>query len=197
MYVGRMRTLRLVDSSPVPGRGSEPEEMRDEPLDLEEAFRRYASYVAAIGLRLLGRPDEVDDLVQDVFLDARRGIEQLRNGGALKAWLATITVRKARRRLRMRRFWRMLGREEEAHEIPAPGATPADQALLAAVYRALDTIPVAERLAWTLRHVEGERLDRVALMCGCSLATAKRRIAAAKQGIDRALDSAGARNADG
>jgi RNA polymerase sigma-70 factor (ECF subfamily) len=47
------------------------------------------------------------------------------------------------------------------------------------VYRALDRLGTAERLAWTLRHVEGERLDAVAQLCGCSLATAKRRIAAA------------------
>ena len=53
------------------------------------------------------------------------------------------------------------------------------RALLARVYRALDDVPVKERIAWTLRHVEGESLDRVAALCGCSLATAKRRIAAA------------------
>jgi RNA polymerase sigma-70 factor (ECF subfamily) len=38
---------------------------------------------------------------------------------------------------------------------------------------------VEQRLAWTLRHIEGERLEDVAARCGCSLATAKRRIAAA------------------
>ncbi len=174
--MGRLHPLRVVDSTPA--------QPPDGPVDLEGAFRQYAPYVAAIGLRLLGRVDEVDDLVQDVFLDARRGIEQIRSAAAVKAWLATITVRKARRRLRRRAFWRFFGQVEEANDVPAPGATPADQALLSAVYRTLDRIPVDERLAWTLRHIEGERLDRVALLCGCSLATVKRRVAAAKRVID-------------
>jgi RNA polymerase sigma-70 factor (ECF subfamily) len=36
------------------------------------------------------------------------------------------------------------------------------------------------RIAWTLRMVEGLELAEVASACGCSLATAKRRIAAAE-----------------
>jgi RNA polymerase sigma-70 factor (ECF subfamily) len=51
----------------------------------------------------------------------------------------------------------------------------------------LDELPAAERLAWTLRHVEGERLEQVARQCGCSLATAKRRIAAAQDAIEQAV----------
>jgi RNA polymerase sigma-70 factor (ECF subfamily) len=54
---------------------------------------------------------------------------------------------------------------------------------LAKVYAVLDALPSDERVAWSLRHVEGERLERVAELCGCSLATAKRRIAAAHQRI--------------
>jgi DNA-directed RNA polymerase specialized sigma24 family protein len=50
----------------------------DGPLDLEALFRQYAPYVARIGHRLLGRGDEVDDLVQDVFLAAHRGLTRLR-----------------------------------------------------------------------------------------------------------------------
>jgi RNA polymerase sigma-70 factor (ECF subfamily) len=34
-------------------------------------------------------------------------------------------------------------------------------------------------VAWTLRHVEGQKLEEVAQYCRCSLATAKRRISAA------------------
>jgi RNA polymerase sigma-70 factor (ECF subfamily) len=51
----------------------------------------------------------------------------------------------------------------------------------------LDRLPVNERLAWSLRHIEGEQLESVAVLCGCSLATAKRRIAAAQQAVERSL----------
>jgi RNA polymerase sigma-70 factor (ECF subfamily) len=47
-------------------------------------------------------------------------------------------------------------------------------------------MPIDDRLAWSLRHIEGHALAGVAEACGCSLATAKRRIDAA-QGTLRAV----------
>ena len=41
-------------------------------------------------------------------------------------------------------------------------------------------LPADERIAWTLRHVERHRLENVAALVGCSLATAKRRIGRAQ-----------------
>jgi RNA polymerase sigma-70 factor, ECF subfamily len=152
------------------------------PLELEAVFRQYAPYVARIGHRLLGRGDEVDDLVQDTFLAAHRGLGKLREREAIKGWLATVAVRLARRRLRRRRFWGAFGMDgaPDYHEIVEEGASPEERALVARVYRALDRLPVEQRMAWTLRHVEGESLERVAELTGCSLATAKRRIKAAQ-----------------
>ncbi|HXI54483.1 MAG TPA: hypothetical protein VNO55_00360, partial [Polyangia bacterium] len=46
----------------------------EEPLTLSWAFRRFAPYVARIGTRILGGSDqEIDDLVQDVFVEAVAG----------------------------------------------------------------------------------------------------------------------------
>ena len=53
-------------------RGSEGEVVVSEE-ELGDLFKRYASYVATIGIRLLGRDDELDDLVQEVFIEAYRG----------------------------------------------------------------------------------------------------------------------------
>ena len=43
------------------------------------------------------------------------------------------------------------------------------------------SLPADERIAWTLRYVERHRLETVAVMMDCSLATAKRRIARAQR----------------
>ena len=45
----------------------------------------------------------------------------------------------------------------------------------------LQTVPPDDRIAWTLRHVERHRLEAVAELCGCSLATVKRRILRAQR----------------
>lgn len=158
------------------------------PLELEDAFRQLAPYVASIGFRILGRKDEVDDLVQDVFLTAAKGLESIRDPRATKAWLATVTVRTARRKLRKRRFV-MLFTDTDADylEVADERASPEIRALLSNVYRALDRIAVDDRIAWTLRNVEGERLEAIALLCDCSLATVKRRIARAHDAIQKEL----------
>jgi RNA polymerase sigma-70 factor (ECF subfamily) len=152
-------------------------------LDTDELFRDLAPYVAAVGMRLLGRRDEVDDLVQDVFLDAHRARTKLRVRHEAKRWLTVVAVRRARRRLRVRRLrgWLHLDDHDARVELTAPGATPEDAAFAAEMYERLDRLPVEERLAWTLRHVQGEELRTVADLLGCSLATAKRRIAAAHE----------------
>jgi RNA polymerase sigma-70 factor (ECF subfamily) len=161
----------------------------DDRLDV--AFRQYSRYVANLAYRLLGRDDEVDDVVQDVFMAAVRGLGRLQNAQAVRAWLATVTTRIARRRLRMRRLRTFLGFDEtsEYDQMTQTGVSPEQAALLARVYAQLDRLPVNQRLAWTLRYVEGEQLEEVAVHCGCSLATAKRRISAAQVELDRVLRS--------
>jgi RNA polymerase sigma-70 factor, ECF subfamily len=159
------------------------------PIDLDEAFRRYAPLVAAISFRILGTHQDVEDVVQDVFLEARRWLARIHEPGSLKGWLTTVTVRTARRRLRRRKLRMMLhlGDAPEYLELADSGASPRQRALLAEIYRVLDRLPVEERSAWTLRLVEGQSLPEVAQHCGCSLATVKRRVASAQRAISEAF----------
>ena len=150
----------------------------EEPT-LADWFRRFAPYVARIGYRLLGRDEEVDDLVQDVFMAAHRSLGELSTEGAVRAWLMTVAVRTARKRLRRRALLQFL----HLDAVPEPAVNTAN-AELALVQAALDRLPIAERIAWVLHHVEGETLERVAEVCGCSLATVKRRIRAASTTLE-------------
>lgn len=158
-------------------------------FSLEEIYRRYCRYVAAVVLRLDGRNAEVEDLVQDVFVEAARGLRRLRQPEAIKGWLATIAVRTVRRRLRLRRVKRFLGLDGDANltTLIDPAASPVDRLLLRAVYRVLDDLPVEERLAFVLHTIEGETLEAVARICGCTFATAKRRVARAQRAIEENL----------
>ncbi|MGF1467644.1 MAG: RNA polymerase sigma factor [Sandaracinaceae bacterium] len=161
----------------------------DPPRTVEEAFQRYARYVGAVAYRLLGRDEDVDDVVQEVFVDLVRGWDGIDDRGAVRGWLRRVTIRAVSRRLKRRRLRRWIGREgEEGYaDVASPGASPEQAALLGQLYRELDALPVDDRLAWTLRHVEGERLANVAELTGCSLATAKRRIARAHGTLSAAL----------
>jgi RNA polymerase sigma-70 factor, ECF subfamily len=188
--------LRLVTpgdpAAGAPAGTDRPEDLppADPKAAVEEAFRRYAPLVASLGLRITALRDEIDDFVQEVFLRATRGIGALRHQGATKAWLVSITINVARQRLRVRKLRKMVGlgtTDNEHEELVDPALSPEDRLLLTRMYEALDKLPVNQRLAWSLRHIEGERLETVALLCGCSLATAKRRIVAAQKFITEAV----------
>jgi RNA polymerase sigma-70 factor (ECF subfamily) len=123
---------------------------------------------------VLGCSSAADDLVQQVFLDAFKRREQLRDPAAVKGWLATIALRTAHRQLRRQRLRPFVGLDDRAvAELSAPGVSPENYALLARVDEILAGLPVKRRLAWTLRYVDGEKLELVAERCGCSLTTAK------------------------
>jgi RNA polymerase sigma-70 factor, ECF subfamily len=151
------------------------------PQPAQQAFREHAAFVAGLAHRLTGRSDEVDDIVQDVFVVAVRGLGALRDPDAVRPWLATIAVRVIRRRLRALRLRRWCGLDDapEYESVAANDASPEDRALLGRIYALLDGMSADHRVAWCLRHVHGYELEMVAELCGCSLATAKRWIASA------------------
>ena len=131
----------------------------------------------------------MDDVVQDVFLAAHRGLKRRESDAEIKGWLATVTVRTARRRLRRLRVRGFFGWDDGSRfdSLAAPGASPEQRATIARVYEVLEQEPIEHRLAWLLRKVEGHSIAEVAERCGCSLATAKRRIAAATVALEEAF----------
>ena len=171
--------------------GPPPDLVPGGPVEFNELFARYARYVAGLASRLLGSGDtEVDDVVQDVFLLASRRLPNIVDMIQARGWLATVTTRLVARRLRRRRFRALFMAPRRGHDVPAPGATPDQRAILQRLYEVLATLPTDQRVAWSLRYLEGEPLDMVAATCRCSLATAKRRVSAAKKVIDEVFGDA-------
>jgi RNA polymerase sigma-70 factor, ECF subfamily len=169
------------------------EPSRDAPVDLgdlDALYRRYSPYVGAVATRLLGRDSEVDDLVQDVFLNALSGIARLRDPLAVKGWLAKVTVRMAVRRLRKRRLLQalQLSGEIDYQQLSAAETSPEQKALLAKIYRALDQLPARTRVIWLLRHVLGEPLHAIVELTACSQSTVQRKLRDAEHQLARELE---------
>lgn len=159
------------------------------PVTLDSLYRQHAAFVARLALRLLGREADVDDVVHDVFIDLSRQLATLENPEELRGWLTTVTVRASRRRLRRARlrFWVGLDTVTDYEALVADTASPEQTAFLKNVYHLMNKLPADQRLAWTLRHIEGETLETVALRCEMSLATAKRKIASANERLRKGL----------
>jgi RNA polymerase sigma-70 factor (ECF subfamily) len=173
---------------------------RGETAAREALFRKHVRTAWTLALRLTARRDDADDVVQDAFVTALGDLANLKVGDAFGAWLATIVVRQAHRHFRRRRLRRLLGLDRAPDEgvlgaLAAPDTSPERLIELSQIDAVLRTLDERERSAWVLRHVEGHTLVEVAEVCGCSLATAKRRVAAAQRAL--AADRAEAIRCDG
>jgi RNA polymerase sigma-70 factor (ECF subfamily) len=181
----------------IPGRGASGE--ADRPVDagiederlvararnndllaFELLYRRHSGFALNLAVRIQGSALDAEDIVHDAFLKASERLAELREASAFRAWLGSIVVRLVRTRLRRKSLLRSLGLSSaepiELDAIASPNADPESRVLLAQVYSLLQTLPADERIAWTLRYVDHHRLEVVAKLVDCSLATAKRRI---------------------
>jgi RNA polymerase sigma-70 factor (ECF subfamily) len=148
--------------------------------------------VAWFASRLLTRQDEVEDVVQEVFLIAARQLDSLTDPAKTRGWLKTVALRRAARVLRWKKVRARfgIGKSSDLAEqwVASPDASPEDRAALGELFAALDELPTDLRIAWTLRHLHDESLENVAQLAGCSLATVKRRIAAAEARLRTELE---------
>ncbi len=150
----------------------------------EALYRRHVGHLTAMAARLLGDRSEAEDVVQDTFITVLDEMASLRDPDALRSWMTQIAVHQVHRRFRRRRLRRLLGLDSGGGDpaldrLAAEGASAETCAELSALGRVLGRVAAKNRVAWMLRHVEGLALDEVARACDCSLATAKRRVAAA------------------
>jgi RNA polymerase sigma-70 factor (ECF subfamily) len=103
-------------------------------------------------------PSEADDLVQDVFVAAWRGIASLRQADHVGGWLAAIARNEGRAALRRRRPL-----ERIPDDLPDPAPPRRDGAEILAAIRAL---PEAYRETLALRLVEGFTGPEIATATG-------------------------------
>lgn len=158
--------------------------LRSDPERAQEVlFDRFARDVERVLFRILGPDPELTDLLHEVFITAITSIDSLRDNNVLRSWLAGIAVHQARRLIRRRRVRRLV-------QFVAPSKLPDLQAVMPSVevsqalretYRILERLPTDERIAFTLRQIDGMELAAIAQVTQVSLATVKRRVARAQR----------------
>jgi RNA polymerase sigma-70 factor (ECF subfamily) len=163
------------------------EALREHHLGAKAAFfHRHAAYVERVITRVIGFDRELSDIVQDAFVNAISSLHTLKDGGALRPWLAQVATRTARKvlRTRSRRRWLRLfvdQEDEKSAERATSGTDLSTLRALAAVYAVLEELPADEHIAFALRFIEGMEIAEVAAACRVSLSTAKRRLQRAER----------------
>lgn len=158
----------------------------------EQLYRRHAPGIFALATRLLRSRDDAMDVMQDTFVTAFEELASLRDPAAVRGWLQCIAVRLVHRRFRRRKLLALLGLDRRSgptcevslESLADHAASPEARAELRWIDAALLRVDERARVAWMLRMVDDLALEEVAVACDCSLATAKRRIAAASAVVD-------------
>jgi RNA polymerase sigma-70 factor (ECF subfamily) len=165
---------------------------RVEESDLEE---RFASFVAShreralrLAWRLVGGDDAAaEDVTQEAFIKAYRGLRSFREEASLGTWFYRILVREAsnhRRWRRVRERWLVPLTREDL--VPGPEA-PTEVVLRRRIARALDTLSPAQRGAFVLVHMEGFTVAEAAEVLGKAPGTVKSHLHRALVGLRREL----------
>jgi RNA polymerase sigma-70 factor (ECF subfamily) len=159
----------------------------------EALFQRHARLAFGLAHRFLPRELDVDDLVQDSFLYAFQHLNGLENPQAFAAWLGSIVVRTASKRLRRQRLLMRLGLGSfspiDVERVVARSAPPDVVAELRALYAVIDRFPAGERIALSLRRVEGFEIPQIAVYMNVSESTVKRKLRAAEARLVRYVRS--------
>lgn len=131
--------------------------------------------------RILGDVRNLEDLAQEVFVRVFAKIDDVKEPEALKPFITSVTVFVAKEAVRKarRNRWLTFFATEDLPDVGTGDDPEAREAVLA-FYRALDALEPDERVAFTLRFVEGLELAAVAAACGVSLATIKRKLVRAE-----------------
>jgi RNA polymerase sigma-70 factor (ECF subfamily) len=142
-------------------------------------WQRYAGLVAGMLRRSLGPGADVEDQVQETFVQFFRDVNKLREPAALRSFLIGVAAHVARSELRRRRFrrWLMLTDSGTVPDEPDAGADADAREALRRLYALLDRLDDRSRMLFVLRYVEGLELTEVAAALEVSLATLKRSLA--------------------
>ncbi len=138
--------------------------------DREQFARLYDLYARMVHGILLARVprDEVDDLVQDIFLHALKKLHTLRNAAAFGSWLAMIARNRAMDFHRNSRATVQL--EDDAPGSPGPEA---QGTLAGQILEMIRRLPDAYRETLVLRLVEGMTGPEIAERTGMTPASVR------------------------
>lgn len=171
----------------MPGYGfqgsDDPELIRRAALGDERAFTRlvdlFYPQCLRFALHLLGERADAEEAVQDAFVRVYRALPNYEERQRFEGWLYRILLNCCRSLLAKRRRDAPLASDAVLERLPAP-SDPWGEEWEEEVRRALARLPVAQREAFLLHHVEGLSYEAMAAATGEGVSTLKMRVKRAR-----------------
>lgn len=174
--------------------------------------RKYQHRIAHLISRYVRDQSEAEDVTQEAFIKAYRGLARFRGESAFYTWLYRIAINTAKnwlvaagRRVPDQGIDATEAEQYEAGMLLRDGATPEREMLTreieAEINRTIESLPRELREAITLREMEGLSYEEIATVMDCPVGTVRSRIFRAREAVDRRLrpllDETGADENDG
>jgi RNA polymerase sigma-70 factor, ECF subfamily len=153
---------------------------RGQPEAFRELFREHHADVARLAQRMLGRRTDLEDIVQEVFLQVHRSIRDFRHGARFSTWLYRVTVNVVLMHRRAAKSRPVFGEAPES--LTAVDHRPfADEALerqrrVQAFHRLLDRLSEKKRLVFVLHELEGLAPGEISRIVGSPVLTVRTRL---------------------
>jgi len=175
----------------------------------QEAFRRlydrYQAKIRSLILSLVGRPEEADDIVQQVFIRAFRSLSGFGGRSSFYTWLyrvalnTTTDFRRKKVRLRKRESLELDddNPDRPALQVPAPAEEGPEESLyrkeLAGIIgQAMQSLSEEHRQVLVLREMQGLNYQEIADTVGIELGTVMSRLFYARRRLAEILQRSGA-----
>jgi RNA polymerase sigma-70 factor, ECF subfamily len=145
----------------------------------EQLVLRHQRYVFNVAYRVLSDYDEAEDITQEAFVRAWRGLSSFRGEAKFTTWLYRIVHNLCLNRLpKLRRNLQQVEPLEEALSHPAPFLPDLFETRerVAFLHHQLDRLPEKYRLVLTLRYLQDLSYSEIADVLELSMGTVKTHI---------------------
>lgn len=157
-----------------------------------ELVRRYQDLLFRHAARMTGRQDDAQDVVQSAFIKAHRNLGKCRDPEKVGAWLFRIGANACKDFLKSRKSTVSF---ESTPGLVATRGNPERDAELGRVReeieKALQSLPVEQREAFLMKHVEGWSYSEMSEALKVSVPALKMRVHRARDELQVLLQSYG------
>ena len=154
----------------------------------EAVYRRYVGRVYALSLRMCGDAQTAEEITQDAFVKAWKGLERFRGDSQFTTWLHRITVNLVLQHRRSQ--GRRAAKEEAKGDVSDLGHSvrPASTGAKIDLERAIAELPEGARDVLVLRDVQGYKYREVADILGVAVGTVKAQVHRARKMVQEKLE---------
>jgi len=161
---------------------------------------QYQQMVFTTGLSFVPNKEDAEDVAQEVFVEVFKSIHKFKGNSKLSTWIYRITVNKSLEFIRKRNAKKRFGYVQSlfGNEIPLdktdffteirhPGVLLEQKEDHATLMKAINELPDAQRIVFTLHKIEGKSYKEISEIIEKSISSVESLMFRAKQNLQKRL----------